>query len=70
MAKVKLFFVRDEVAIRLKVYWRVYRKFPESYNATLGIGRVPKTQNRPYNGYSINNKRYIKGVVQNDSATE
>lgn len=54
--------VRDEIAIRLMAYWRVYRKFPDSYNAVLGLGRTPKNQNRPFSGFGIDGMRYVNGV--------
>lgn len=56
--------VRQEIARRLRVHWRIYRKRPESYNASLGIGRLPKNQDRSFSGWDLNGKRYICGVSQ------
>ena len=55
--------VRDEIAKRLKVYRRVYRKRPESYNAVLGIGRLKKERDKLFNGFGVDGKRYADGVV-------
>lgn len=55
--------IRQELAKRLRVYWRVYRKRPDSYNATLGIGRIQKNKDRPFSGSSINGKIYFNGVT-------
>lgn len=54
--------LRDKIALRLWIYKRAYKKTPQSYNASLGIGRVPMSQNKPFTGWSINNKRYINGL--------
>jgi len=55
--------IRQETAKRLWGYWRVYRKKPDSYNAVLGIGRLPKNRDRPFSGYGIDGKRYVDGNI-------
>lgn len=60
----QIYTIRQEIAKRLRVYWRVYRKKVVSYNATLGIGRLPKERNRGYTGWSISGVRYIDGLQQ------
>lgn len=49
--------IRQEIAARLRVHYRVYGKRPESYNAKLGMGRISKQQDRLYFGYSIITER-------------
>ena len=56
--------IRNELAKRLRVYWKVYREKPESYNAVLGIGKLDKSQNRPFTGWGIDDRRYINGKIQ------
>jgi hypothetical protein len=56
--------VRAEIAKRLYVHWRKRRKRPDSYNATLGIGRLPKHRDKPFSGYSIDGHRYENGKVR------
>lgn len=57
-----LYMVRTEISKRLKAYKRVYHKNPHSYSAHLGIGRVPKSQDKPFDGFSIDGKRYKDGI--------
>jgi hypothetical protein len=57
--KMKKHTVRQEIAKRLIDYRRTYRKKPESYNASLGIGRLSKERNRAFVGWGINGKRYV-----------
>ncbi len=54
--------VRGEIAKRLKVYWKVNRKRPDSYNACLGIGKPGIDKDKPFNGYGIDNMQYIDGL--------
>lgn len=55
--------IRQELARRLKAYYNVYRKFPDSYNGNLGIGKIPKCEDRGFTGESIDGKYYIVGKV-------
>ena len=56
--------VRQEVAKRLLVYWRTSKKVPDSYNSKLGLGAPSIENDKPFNGFGINGKRYINGVCK------
>lgn len=45
--------IRQELVTRLRVFWRAYRRKPECYNAMLGIGRIRKQDDRPFEGFSV-----------------
>lgn len=59
-----MYTIRDEIAKRLKVYYRVYKDIPVSYNKNLGIGKLSKVMNKSFTGLSINDKRYINGILK------
>ena len=54
--------VRDELAVRLNVYRKMYRKIPVSFNQLLGIGKPLKEKDKPFDGFSIDGFRYRKGI--------